>query len=134
MTKSTVLFAFVIGFSTRRRLCQRASLPQLAIVLSFNGVARRFKRFTGSGRFGASAVVRAGSSVVEPGFAPSSDVTLHWRTFDEAADEAGLSRRFGGIHFKEGDLESRRMGKEVGIRVWRKALRYFRGGVTATTN
>ena len=96
--------------------------------------AQVLRLFTGSGRFGASAVVRAGSSVVEPGFAPSSDVTLYWRTFDEAADEAGLSRRFGGIHFKQGDLESRRIGKEVGIRVWRKALRYFHGGVTATTN
>jgi hypothetical protein len=90
--------------------------------------AQVLRLFTGSPRFGASFIVRAGSSVVEPGIAPSADVRLHWRTFDEAADEAGVSRRIGGIHFTQGDLESRRMGREVGTRVWRKALRYFRGG------
>jgi hypothetical protein len=87
--------------------------------------ARVLQHFTGSPRFGASATIAAGSSVVEPGIAPTEDVTLHWRTFDDAADQAGLSRRYGGIHFEDGDLESRRMGRAIGDRVWRTARRLF---------
>jgi hypothetical protein len=81
----------------------------------------------GSGKFGASYIVRAGSSFVEPGIAPSRDVRLHWQTFEDAAAEAGFSRRIGGIHFKQGDLTSRLMGRQIGTRAWWKARSYFLG-------
>ena len=84
-------------------------------------------RFTGSDAFGASATVRAGSSLIEPGRVPARDVTLTWRTFTEAADEAGMSRRYGGIHFEAGDLAGRALGRQVGERVWAKAVTYFTG-------
>jgi hypothetical protein len=71
--------------------------------------------------------VLKGSSFVEPGIAPSVDVRLKWATFDDAADEAGVSRRYGGIHFKDGDLASRRMGRQIGAECLRKALTYFNG-------
>ena len=87
--------------------------------------------FTGSDAFGGSQVVAAGSSFVEPGVAPSADVLLSWATFEDAANEAGLSRRYGGIHFKNGDLSSRQMGRQIGEACWRKALTYFNG--TAAT-
>jgi VCPO second helical-bundle domain len=74
-----------------------------------------------------SATVAAGSSPVEPGFAPAEDVTLTWRTFTEAADQAGLSRRFGGIHFRDGDLAAREMGRHVGLQAWKKAAAHFGG-------
>jgi len=64
---------------------------------------------------------------IEPGLVPASDVKLTWWTFDQAADQAGVSRRLGGIHVEQGDLESREMGQRVGQQVWRKALRYFDG-------
>jgi hypothetical protein len=83
--------------------------------------------FTGSPRFGARAVVAPGSSTIEPGVTPARPVVLEWRTFDEAADEAGLSRRLGGIHFRDGDLASRAMGRAVGRRVFREALRHVLG-------
>jgi hypothetical protein len=38
---------------------------------------------------------------------PAKDVTLSWATFNEAADQAGISRRHGGIHFLQGHLEAR---------------------------
>ena len=44
-----------------------------------------------------------------------------------AADEAGMSRRYGGIHFREGDLQSRAMGRLVGAQAWAKARSYFDG-------
>jgi hypothetical protein len=87
--------------------------------------ARILQRFTGSAFFGASATIAAGSSVAEPGVAPSRDVTLRWLTFDDAADQAGVSRRYGGIHFEDADLQSRRMGRAIGDQVWRKAQRLF---------
>lgn len=81
--------------------------------------------FTGSDRFGASTTVPARSSLIEPGVVPGADVVLTWATFTEAADEAGLSRRYGGIHFRQGDLEGRRIGRLVGEQAWEKARTHF---------
>jgi hypothetical protein len=75
-------------------------------------------RFTGSDGFGASVTVPAGSSRIEPGSTPASDVVLHWPTFSAAADQAGRSRRYGGIHFRDGDLVGRALGRLVGLRAW----------------
>ncbi len=62
--------------------------------------AEILKRFTHSDRFGALVTLCAGSSRVEPGAAPASDITLSRSTFSDAAVQAGLSRRYGGIHFE----------------------------------
>ena len=89
--------------------------------------AEVLRRFTGSDDFVATVQVLAGSSKVEPGVVPAQNVTLSWRTFTEAADEAGMSRRYGGIHFPEGDIEGRRMGRKIGALVWAKSERLFAG-------
>jgi PAP2 superfamily len=83
--------------------------------------------FTLSDRFGASATVRQGSSLIEPGATPSTDVTVSWATFSAAANEAGISRRYAGIHYRSADLDSRVMGREVGGLVTAKALLYILG-------
>ena len=75
-------------------------------------------RFTGSDRFGASATIRAGSSRVEPGDTPAADVVLSWPTFSDAADQAGRSRRYGGLHFRgrrPGRPGARRHGRGQGL-------------------
>ena len=90
--------------------------------------AQILKSFTGSDVFGGSVVIPAGSSTIEPGLVPAASVTLSWVTFLEAADEAGISRLYGGIHFKDGDLASRVMGRKIGKQVWEKARSYFKGG------
>ena len=46
-------------------------------------------------------------------------------TFDEAADSAGWSRVYGGIHFWTGDSYGREMGTKVAQKAWRKAQMYF---------
>ncbi len=89
--------------------------------------AEILKRFTGSDAFGASATQRAGTSRVEPGAVPKKDVTLTWRTFSDAADEAGISRRYGGIHFVEGDLDGRVMGRKIGAQAWDEAQQFVKG-------
>ena len=89
--------------------------------------AQILEQFTGSTSFGASVTLAAGSSVVEPGLVPAHDVTLSWPTYRDASDQAGLSRRYGGIHFIEGDVQSREIGRALGTQVWAKAQRYFDG-------
>jgi hypothetical protein len=89
--------------------------------------AEILRSYTGSDRFGAQVTIPTGGSPIEPGLVPRTDVTLAWRTFSEAADEAGLSRRHGGIHFEAADLEARAMGRRVGALVWQKARSYFSG-------
>lgn len=85
------------------------------------------KLFTGSDRFGDSVALLAGSSRVEPGLTPASDVTLYWETFSDAANQAGMSRRYGGIHFEQGDLDARRTGRVAARRAWRRAQSYYDG-------
>jgi len=84
-------------------------------------------RFTGSDRFGGAVTILAGSSRVEPGTTPAADVVLSWPTFSAAADQAGRSRRYGGIHFKDGDLVGRALGAMVGSRAWEAAAELFAG-------
>jgi len=89
------------------------------------------KYFTGSDRFGYSVTLPAGSSRIEPGATPASAVVLRWETFTDAANEAGVSRRYGGIHFRAADLAGRLLGRMVAFEAWlsiflyRKNLREF---------
>lgn len=94
--------------------------------------AEILRTFTGSDAFGASYTQRAGSSRVEPGLTPAHDLALSWATFSEAANQAGLSRRYGGIHFAQGDLAGRAMGRLIGARAWRKAHGYLNGDPTCS--
>jgi hypothetical protein len=84
--------------------------------------------FTGSEYFpgGLSQwTVQAGSLKFESG--PSRDVVLEWATYFDAADQAGISRLYGGIHISADDLTGRRVGAECGKAAWSLAQRYFGG-------
>lgn len=91
--------------------------------------AEVLRRFTGSDHFGGSVVIRAGTSRVEPGAVPAQDVTLSWDTFTQAADEAGISRRYGGIHFEDGDRAARALGRIIGVDAWNLAERCSAGTI-----
>lgn len=86
--------------------------------------AHVLRRFTGSDRFGHSVTIFAGASHIEDGV-PATDITLSWPTFSTAANEAGVSRRYGGIHFPQGDIASRVLGRKIGAAVWAKCQRLF---------
>lgn len=90
--------------------------------------AEILKRFTGSDEFSASVKIKPGDSLFESGITPAETVTLEWDTFSDAADEAGLSRIYGGIHFEDGDINGRTLGSEVGQTVWSDAQFYIQGG------
>jgi len=38
-----------------------------------------------------------------------------------------MSRVYGGIHFRDGNLNGGKLGQKVGEKVWNKVLRYFNG-------
>ncbi|MGE0001020.1 MAG: vanadium-dependent haloperoxidase [Fimbriimonadaceae bacterium] len=88
--------------------------------------AEILKRVTGSDAFGFSVTIPPSSSTFDPDV-PARPVTLSFPTFTDYAEEAGISRLYGGIHFNWGDLEGRRCGRQVGEIVFDKATRYIRG-------
>lgn len=59
---------------------------------------------------------------------PSETVQLQWATYYDAADEAGISRLWGGIHPIADDLPGRVMGSVIGIRAWARAQEYYGDG------
>lgn len=93
--------------------------------------ARILELWTGSDRFGDWVTIRAGSSTVEPRITPAHDLTLKWETFTDAANEAGMSGRYGGIQFRASDLSGRRMGRAVASQTWSRAQSYFDGTALA---
>jgi hypothetical protein len=58
---------------------------------------------------------------------PSVDVTLQWATYYDLSDAAGISRIWGGVHPPADDIAGRRIGVEVGVAAYRKAVSYFSG-------
>ncbi|MFZ5441291.1 MAG: DUF6851 domain-containing protein [Myxococcota bacterium] len=58
---------------------------------------------------------------------PTAPITLQWATYFDAADQAGQSRIWGGIHITADDYTGRRLGSEVGLRATARALSFFDG-------
>ncbi len=58
---------------------------------------------------------------------PVDDVVLQWATYYDAADQAGISRLYGGIHISADDVVGRTIGAEVGAGAWMLAQRHFDG-------
>ena len=52
---------------------------------------------------------------------PSEDVTLQWATYYDAADQAGLSRLYGGIHVRADDFIGRTLGARIGVEAFLRA-------------
>lgn len=94
---------------------------------SFSAAAAEvLARFTGGDAFGASYTKPARSMAVEPTL-PAADLTLSWPTFTAAAEEAGLSRIYGGIHFDAANQAGLALGRAVGALVFEKARAYWEG-------
>jgi hypothetical protein len=77
--------------------------------------AEILQRFAGSDAFGLSYTD------------PTTGITLYWKTFTEAAHEAGISRCYGGIHFLDGNWSGQQMGRLVGASAWFKAQMFIQG-------
>jgi hypothetical protein len=101
---------------------------------TFSGAGRTILgAFFGTDNFNAKVTIKAGSSRIEPSTTPGRDVVLSWKTLGDASDEAGMSRRYGGIHFQTGDQHGRGLGKVLAYDDWVKAQTYFDGTATEPT-
>ena len=72
-----------------------------------------------------TVTVKAGSFRVEAG--PSKDIVLQWASYYDAADAAGQSRLYGGIHVQADDFAGRIIGSTCGKDAWTLAQRYYSG-------
>lgn len=58
-------------------------------------------------------------------FGPSAPFDLPYATYYDAADDAGVSRIFGGIHPAYDDFPARVLGSQVGLTAWQRANGLF---------
>ena len=86
-------------------------------------------RMTGSPYFpgGLGEFVAAANEFLEFELGPTEEVRLQWATYQDAADEAGLSRLWGGIHVRADDFGGRIMGFTIGHDAYDLAERYWNG-------
>ncbi len=73
-----------------------------------------------------------GTYTLDPGylffeFGPSAPVQLQWATYYDAADQAGQSRLWGGIHIVHDDRDGRIAGDRVGALAIGKARTHYEG-------
>jgi hypothetical protein len=84
--------------------------------------------FTGSPYFpGGLAEVTLTPDFLKFEDGPTQSVTLQWVSYFDAADEAGVSRRWGGIHPEMDDLPGRVMGHSIGLAAYARASNLFAG-------
>ncbi len=91
--------------------------------------AEVLRAFTGSDSFGASVTLAPGTSDFDPAL-PAQETIFAWDTFSEAAEGAGLSRIYGGIHFEDGDLDGRATGETYGADAYDLGTRFAEGDIT----
>jgi hypothetical protein len=71
----------------------------------------------------------------ENNYIPKVDITLGpWKTYHDIADEASISRKYGGIHIASGDIQGRILGQKVGETVWNKLLILFNNTAQPPSN
>jgi hypothetical protein len=71
-----------------------------------------------------------GAFSCDPGYlvfehGPSEHVQLQWATYYDAADQAGQSRLWGGIHIRQDDFDGRRIGAQIGESALRRAQQVY---------
>ncbi len=90
--------------------------------------------FTGSPFFpgGLGEFLVAANAFLKFERGPSTDIKLQWATYYDAADQAGQSRIWGGIHTLADDFTGRFMGSTIGDNAYDKARNYWEPGSAAT--
>jgi hypothetical protein len=88
--------------------------------------AEILRMFTGSDSFNGNFTAPARSMLTEQGV-PSTAIQLSWSTFTSAAEQAGMSRLYGGIHFMNANVYGKSSGRKVAASVWDRAQALFTG-------
>jgi hypothetical protein len=91
-----------------------------------SAAAEVLKLFTGSDSYGDSYLIEEGKVGFDSAY-PKTPIRLSWATFTDAANQAGMSRLYGGIHFSNGNEFGKSMGRIIGKNTFDKASTYFAG-------
>jgi hypothetical protein len=82
--------------------------------------------FTGSDHFDAQVTVASGTSAFDAAL-PTQTYIFEWDTFSQAANDAGFSRIYGGIHFSDGNLDGLSAGAAIGADAYDLASEFANG-------
>ena len=96
---------------------------------TFSRAAAEFlTKFTGSPYFpGGLGEYVAPTNYLTFEKGPTTPVRLQWATFFDAADQAGISRLWGGIHIDADDREGRKTGARIGRHAFDYAQQFYAG-------
>lgn len=84
--------------------------------------------YMGTADFGWSVPAPAGSSFVEPGLTPATDIVLGpWATWDDFADECAQSRVWAGVHFPDSLAAGAAIGEVIGTDAYAFLDAYIQG-------
>ena len=120
---------FVSGHSTFSRSASEVLTLFTGSEVFYDGQTRLTEDFNSDGikDLLGQHIIGVGGNMFES--SPTSVITLTWPTFKDAADEAGRSRIYGGIHFQDGDHRGRIMGSQIGPQAFQKAESYWNGTI-----
>jgi hypothetical protein len=89
--------------------------------------AQQARRFTGSDKLEIFVPAPKGSSLVEPGITPASDLTLRWSSFTDFAGDCGKSRVWGGENFPASVEASKQYATQIGDHAYDFVQRKLKG-------
>ncbi len=92
------------------------------------GCSKALELFTGSDVYGKEVHLLPGW-LTEPGITTDS-IALHFPTFSNTAEQAGLSRVLGGYHIMIDNTEGLAMGRKVAEVVFKKCMEHIKGTAT----
>jgi hypothetical protein len=81
---------------------------------------------TGSDIFNFQTTIPANFGRVEPGV-PAVPTVIAYKRFSDAVNDAGMSRLYGGIHFKDDNTAGQLIGNAAGQLAYDKAKKLFNG-------
>jgi hypothetical protein len=90
--------------------------------------AQQARRFTGFDKLDIYVPAPKGSSLVEPGVTPASDLTLHWSSLTDWASDCGKSRVWGGENFPSAVEAANQYAPQIGDLAYEFVQRKLNGG------
>jgi hypothetical protein len=91
--------------------------------------AQAKRRFFGDDVLDWRFTVAAGSTLVEPGITPASDIEVHWPTWTDFLNDCATSRVWGGVHFSKTVERSIEFGEQFGDLAHEFVQRHVNGDV-----
>jgi hypothetical protein len=90
--------------------------------------AQAARRYFGTDAIQIAVPWPAGSSKIEPGSTPTHDITLTWNTWSGFAHDCGMSRLWGGVHFRSSIEAMADFAPQFGERAYTFVQRKLNGG------